>query len=140
HNHNVVLGSAQSQADDAAELRWVLETRHCDGLLLLGDLYDQPRLPADLMHPQRPVLALCVGPWAGDVPTVTADNAAGVELPLAPFVVPSLTTVRQPVTEMAELAVSQLLSMVDDEGFTAPAIQRLRPELIVRGSSGPPPS
>ncbi|MDR0358581.1 MAG: LacI family transcriptional regulator, partial [bacterium] len=33
HNHNVVLGSAESQADDAAELRWVLETRHCDGLL-----------------------------------------------------------------------------------------------------------
>jgi DNA-binding LacI/PurR family transcriptional regulator len=248
HNHNVVLGSAQSQADDAAELRWVLETRHCDGLLLLGDLYDQPRLPADLMHPQRPVLALCVGTRAGDVPTVNTDNTAGVELalthlwdlghrriafldagwlgdvaerrerfvsflaergapppgeylqlgenspgggyeglralrdlqvpptavfastdvlaigavkaaadlglrvpcdlsvvgfddiPLAPFVVPSLTTVRQPVTEMAELAVSQLLSMVDDEGFTAPAIQRLRPELIVRGSSGPPPS
>ncbi|MDR0357950.1 MAG: substrate-binding domain-containing protein [bacterium] len=61
------------------------------------------------------------------------------DIPLAPFVVPSLTTVRQPVTAMAEIAVSHLLSMVDDERFSPPAMQRLRPELIVRGSSAAPP-
>ncbi|MBO0688901.1 MAG: LacI family DNA-binding transcriptional regulator [Candidatus Dormibacteraeota bacterium] len=246
-NHDVLLGSAQSRADDAAELRWVLETRHCDGLLLVGDLYDQPRLPGDLEHLHRPVLALCVGTRAGDIPTVNTDNAAGAELalthlwdlghrriafldadwlgdvaerrerfgsflaergepppdaylqlgenspsggyrglrallglrvpptavfastdvlaigamkaasdlglrvpcdlsvvgfddiPLAPFVVPSLTTVRQPLTRMAEIAVSTLLAMVDDRGYSPPAMQRLLPELIVRGSCGAPP-
>jgi DNA-binding LacI/PurR family transcriptional regulator len=57
------------------------------------------------------------------------------DIPLAPFVVPSLTTVRQPVTEMAEIAVSQLLSMVGDEKFRAPAMQRLQPKLVVRAST-----
>lgn len=80
HGHNVVLGYARSQAEDAAELTWVLETPHCDGLLLLGDLHDQGRLLPELGHSPRPVLALCVGSRAGDVPALNTDNAAGAQL------------------------------------------------------------
>ena len=47
-SYNVVLGSAHSQADEAIELHAVLETRHCDGIILLGDMRDQPRLLDDL--------------------------------------------------------------------------------------------
>jgi DNA-binding LacI/PurR family transcriptional regulator len=101
------------------------------------------RVPPTAVFASTDVLAIGAMKAAADVGLRLPCDLSVVgfdDIPLAPFVVPSLTTVRQPVTEMAELAVSQLLSMVDDEGFSAPAIQRLRPELVVRGSSGPPPS
>ena len=47
-NYNVVLGSAHGAADEAIELHAVLETRHCDAIILLGDMRDQPRLLDDL--------------------------------------------------------------------------------------------
>ena len=42
--YNVVLGHAQGRADEALALTAVLETRHCDAIVLLGDMQDQPRL------------------------------------------------------------------------------------------------
>lgn len=81
-SHSVLLGYAHSQADDAVELTWVLETGHCDGLLLLGDLHDQPRLLERLAEPHRPMLALCVGTRATAVPAINTDNAAGAQMAL----------------------------------------------------------
>ena len=46
--YNVVLGHAQGRTDQALALTAVLETRHCDAIVLLGDMQDQPRLLADL--------------------------------------------------------------------------------------------
>ena len=46
--YNVVLGSAHSKADEAIALRAVLETRHCDAILLLGDMRDEPKFLEDL--------------------------------------------------------------------------------------------
>jgi DNA-binding LacI/PurR family transcriptional regulator len=76
--YNVVLGSAHSQADEAIELHAVLETRHCDGIIVLGDMRDQPRLLEDLAASRVPVVALWQGGPLPGVDTVNVDNRAGV--------------------------------------------------------------
>src|SRR6185503_7353391 len=56
--YNLVLGHARGRADEALALTAVLETRHCDAIVLLGDLQDQPSLLADLKDSIVPVVAL----------------------------------------------------------------------------------
>ena len=69
--YNVVLGSAHSRADEAIALRAVLETRHCDGIILLGDMQDQPRLLDDLTSSHVPVVAL----WPAGVVRSRVDHS-----------------------------------------------------------------
>lgn len=76
--YNVVLGAAHARADEAIALWGVLEARHCDGILLLGDMRDQPRLVADLAGASVPVVALWQGSEPSDVASVSVDNAAGI--------------------------------------------------------------
>ena len=76
--YNVVLGSAHSKADEAIALRAVLETRHCDAILLLGDMRDEPKFLEDLRAAQTPVIALWHGTELEGVPTVNIDNRAGM--------------------------------------------------------------
>ncbi len=76
--YNVVLGSAHSRADEAIELHAVLETRHCDAIIVLGDMRDQPRLLEDLAASRVPVVALWQGGPLPGVDTVNVDNRAGV--------------------------------------------------------------
>ena len=77
-NYNVVLGSAHSRADEAIALRAVLETRHCDGILLLGDMRDQPRLLDDLAASHVPVVAMWQGTALTGVVTINIDNRGGI--------------------------------------------------------------
>jgi DNA-binding LacI/PurR family transcriptional regulator len=76
--YNVVLGHAHGSADEALELATVLETRHCDAIVLLGDMQDQPTLLADLRDSLVPVVALWQGSSPLEVPTVDVDNRAGI--------------------------------------------------------------
>jgi DNA-binding LacI/PurR family transcriptional regulator len=76
--YNVVLGHAHGRADEAIALTAVLETRHCDAIVLLGDVQDQPRLLKDLRDSIVPVVALWQGSSPLDVPTVDVDNRAGI--------------------------------------------------------------
>lgn len=77
-SYNVVLGSAHSRADEAIALRAVLETRHCDGIVLLGDVRDQPRLLDDLAASNVPVVALWQGTALDGVATINIDNRGGI--------------------------------------------------------------
>ena len=77
-SYNVVLGSAHSQADEAIALRAVLETRHCDGIVLLGDVRDQPRLLDDLAASHVPVVAMWQGTALAGVATINIDNRGGI--------------------------------------------------------------
>jgi DNA-binding LacI/PurR family transcriptional regulator len=77
--YNVVLGSAHSTADEAIALKAVLETRHCDAILLLGDMRDEPKLLEELRASRTRVIALWHGTALDEVPTVSADNRAGIE-------------------------------------------------------------
>jgi DNA-binding LacI/PurR family transcriptional regulator len=76
--YNVVLGHAHSRVDEALELTAVLETRHCDAIVLLGDVQEQPRLLADLKDSFVPVVALWQGSSPLEVPTIDVDNRAGI--------------------------------------------------------------
>ena len=76
--YNVVLGHAHARADEAITLWGVLEARHCDAILLLGDTRDQPRLLQDLAGAHVPVVALWQGGLTAGVPSVAVDNQAGI--------------------------------------------------------------
>ena len=76
--YNVMLGHAHGRADEAIALAAVLETRHCDAIVLLGDMQDQPRLFDDLKRSIVPVVALWQGSADLAVPTVNVDNWAGI--------------------------------------------------------------
>jgi len=76
--YNVVLGHAHGRADEALALTAVLETRHCDAIVLLGDVQDQPCLLADLGRTIEPVVALWQGSSPLEVPAVDVDNRAGI--------------------------------------------------------------
>jgi DNA-binding LacI/PurR family transcriptional regulator len=78
-NYNVVLGSAHSRADEAIALRSVLETRHCDGIVLFGDMRDQPPLLEDLAASNVPVVALWQGTPLPGIPTINIDNWGGIQ-------------------------------------------------------------
>lgn len=56
------------------------------------------------------------------------------------FLNPSLTTVRQPLREMGQLAARNLLERLAADDDHSSARLTVEPELVVRGSTGPPPS
>jgi DNA-binding LacI/PurR family transcriptional regulator len=77
--YNVVLGHAHSRTDEAIALRGVLETRHCDAILLVGDTSDQPRLLQDLRDTNVPVVGLWEGTAAvAGISIIGVDNKAGI--------------------------------------------------------------
>jgi DNA-binding LacI/PurR family transcriptional regulator len=76
--YNIVLGHAHGRLDEALALTAVLEPRHCDAIVLLGDIQHQPRLLEDLRETPVPVVALWQGSSPIDFPTVESDDRAGV--------------------------------------------------------------
>jgi DNA-binding LacI/PurR family transcriptional regulator len=76
--YNVVLGHAHGRADEAIALWGVLEARHCDAIVMLGDMSDQPRLVDDLRGTHIPVVALWEGSKPDGIASVSVDNAAGI--------------------------------------------------------------
>jgi DNA-binding LacI/PurR family transcriptional regulator len=76
--YNVVIGHAHGRLDESIALTSVLETRHTDAIILLGDMQDQPRLLADLRGSVVPVVALWQGTSPLEFPTVDPDDRAGI--------------------------------------------------------------
>jgi DNA-binding LacI/PurR family transcriptional regulator len=80
--YNLVLGDACSSAEEAQALTQVLEVRHCEAILLVGDVVDEPRLLADLSGTDLTVVAICQGARAPGLSTVNADGEVGARLAL----------------------------------------------------------
>jgi DNA-binding LacI/PurR family transcriptional regulator len=78
-DYNVVLGHASGRADEAVALWGILEARHCDAIMLFGDLRDRPALIEDLQNTRVPVVAIWHGSRATGIPTVTVDNRRGTD-------------------------------------------------------------
>jgi len=76
HGYNVVLGHAPDRVSEAVSLTAVLETRHTDAIILLGDMQDYPQLLADLRQSLVPVVALWQGTSPLEFPTADADDRA----------------------------------------------------------------
>lgn len=80
--YNLVLGHAHGRLGEATRLAAVLEIRHVDAIVLLGDLHDQPQLLADLKASRVPVVATWQGTSPIDFATVDTDDVAGTMLAL----------------------------------------------------------
>jgi len=80
HGYNIVLGHVQGRTQEGLALTTVLETRHCDAIIMLGDMEDQPRLVADLRNAAEPVVAMWQGVSPLEFPTVDVDDPAGVTI------------------------------------------------------------
>ena len=78
HGYNIVLGHAQGRLDEGIALTTVLETRHTDAIVLLGDMQDQPRLLDDLRASTVPVVAMWQGSSPLEFPTAEPDDKAGI--------------------------------------------------------------
>jgi LacI family transcriptional regulator len=102
-----------------------------------------------LRRPERPtaifassdMAAFGVMRAANDLSIDVPDGLSVVgfdDLPEAARVNPALTTVRQPLREMGRVAVNQLLGRLDDPD-REPARVVLDTQLIIRGSTAPPP-
>ncbi|GGM44428.1 HTH-type transcriptional regulator MalR [Longimycelium tulufanense] len=64
-------------------------------------------------------------------------------IPMASYCAPALTTLAQPIDEMARAALDELLQRLDPDGHEGPGgsySRVFRPRLVVRESSGPAPS
>jgi LacI family transcriptional regulator, galactose operon repressor len=59
------------------------------------------------------------------------------DIQAASYLMPRLTTVRQPLRQMGELAAKQLLQRIANGNGRAPQAISLEPELVVRESTGP---
>ncbi len=79
HGYNVVLGHVQDSLEQAVPLTSVLETRHTDAIILLGDMCLQPQLLADLRGSPVPVVALWPGTSPLDFPSADTDDRAGIQ-------------------------------------------------------------
>src|SRR4029079_6323904 len=79
HGYNVVLGHVYNRIDESIPLTAVLETRHTDAIVLLGDMQDQPQLLADLRDSVVPVVALWQGTSPLEFPTADTDDRAGIK-------------------------------------------------------------
>jgi len=82
HGYNIVLGHVQGRQQEGLALTAVLESRHCDAIILLGDMQDQPQLLADLRDTNGPVVALWQGRSPLRFPTVDVDDRAGIAIGL----------------------------------------------------------
>jgi LacI family transcriptional regulator len=69
----------------------------------------------------------------GDVSVVGFDDSE-----LSRVTVPQLTTVRQPLAEMARMGVELLLRLIDGRDIHTLHVE-LATELVTRASTGPPP-
>ena len=78
--YQIVLGHAHSDPSQALQMTAVLDARHCDGVLLLGDLREDGAATQQILKDDRVVVALCRGRSTASVPTVNSDNRAGMAL------------------------------------------------------------
>jgi len=78
HGCNVVLGHVHPGLDEAIPLTSVLETRHTDAIVLLGDVRVHPQFLDDLRISRVPVVALWQGTSPLEFPTADTDDRAGI--------------------------------------------------------------
>jgi DNA-binding LacI/PurR family transcriptional regulator len=79
HGYNVVLGHVHPRLEAATPVTSVLETRHTDAIVLMGDLRVQPQLLDELRNSRVPIVALWQGTSPLEFPTADADDRTGIE-------------------------------------------------------------
>jgi DNA-binding LacI/PurR family transcriptional regulator len=76
-NYHLVLGHAHSDPREALTMTTVLDTRHTDGVIVLGDLKDDEAALHEMLEGNHAVVGVCRGPSPASLYTVNTDNYAG---------------------------------------------------------------
>jgi LacI family transcriptional regulator len=109
------------------------------------------RVTADLLARREPFTAVFAFNDIAAIGATQALRAAGHAVPAdvsvigfddiqsAAYQQPGLTTVRQPLRAMGELAAQTVLARIARPDSTIPSRLVVEPELVVRGSTAPPP-
>jgi DNA-binding LacI/PurR family transcriptional regulator len=79
-NYHIVLGHAESDPEEALEMTAVLDTRHTDGVFILGDLHGDEAALLKMHQHNHAIIALCRGPSPETVCTVNTDNNLGTQM------------------------------------------------------------
>ena len=78
--YQLILGYVHSSPAAALRVTSFLDPRHCDGILLLGDLCEDRDMTLERLKDSRAVVALCWGHSRNLLPSVNVDNRAGIRL------------------------------------------------------------
>jgi LacI family transcriptional regulator len=76
--YHIVLAHAHSDTQEAIQMSAALDTRHLDGIFVLGDLHDDETALRRILQGNRVVVAICHGPNPKWIPKVNIDNRVGV--------------------------------------------------------------
>lgn len=78
--YQMVLGHAHSDPDEALEMTSILDTRHTDGVIILGDLRDDESTLQEILVGHRAVVTMCRGHSPPGVFTINSNNKAGIRV------------------------------------------------------------
>ena len=105
----------------------------------------------ELLERKRPFTAVFAYNDISAIGTIWAFREAGLripedvsvvgfdDIPGAAFANPALTTVRQPLLRMGQIAAQTVIARIEKSGIYEPEIA-IEPEFVVRDSSGPVPA
>lgn len=77
---NVILAHVHSDPNEARQITKVLDARQCDGMIFLGDLYDDLKYITETRDSGHPAIAMCRGSQEEKIPFVNCDNEMGTRL------------------------------------------------------------
>jgi DNA-binding LacI/PurR family transcriptional regulator len=76
-NYHLVLGHAESDPEEALTITNVLDTRHTDGVIVLGDLKNDEAALQQMLQGKHAVVGVCRGPSPASLYTINTDNFTG---------------------------------------------------------------
>src|SRR5438067_3568493 len=159
HRKIAILKGHPESADSQTRWKAVEEVAHGIGLEIDPELVIQiestdstPSLGypfgKKLLEKKRPFTALFAYNDISSIGSIRAFQEAGLrvpqnvsvvgfdDIPAAAFHYPSLTTIRQPLRKMGELAVDLLVAQIEHKGDSQREIA-VQPEIAIRESTGP---
>ena len=76
--YQVVLGYTRSGPNEILQTSHVLDTRQTDGVIFLGDWWDDHQAIQEILDARRAVVAMCRGASPTDIKTINNDNRLGI--------------------------------------------------------------
>ena len=76
--YQAVLGYARIGPHETLHTSHVLDTRQTDGVIILGDWWDDEQAIREIIAVQRAVVAMCRGASPAEVLTINTDNRSGI--------------------------------------------------------------
>ncbi len=78
--YQIVLGYAHGDPDQALTVSSILDTRHVDGMIVLGDLTRDEHILEAILENVTAAVGLCRGRSSQALFTINTDNAAGIRI------------------------------------------------------------